>query len=99
MCYHCWQDYGSPTALPDNGAELASLIAELYDQEDGGTGGPLHVLLDDYNLEYVEPYMPETYSETTQRLTEAIAAGMRPLTVPQRGAVIALYEKWFTLSA
>lgn len=51
MCLSCWKEAGSPTELPENVDELIQLIKELYATEMGGAGGPLHIVLDDWNLE------------------------------------------------
>jgi hypothetical protein len=56
MCDSCWRDAGSPTERTPDTARLVELIGKLY--EIHATGGPLHSVLDDWNLDtaVIEPY-------------------------------------------
>lgn len=96
MCRECWIEYGSPRELPDDVDEAVSLIAELYAHPDGGTGGPLHVLLDDFGVESVrvwdDPDKP--FPAELVELAHRIAALMAPMAVEQRAAVLARWERW-----
>lgn len=96
MCRACWEEQGSPTDLPDNAAEVIDLINQLYDQPDGGTGGPLHVALDDFNIEdrYIEPWPGGDYTPETRDLADRIAHLMRPMTEAHRAAVLAERAGW-----
>lgn len=94
MCWYCWQDYGAPTDLPADATRLVGLIEELYARPDGGTGGPLHVLLDDFGVDCVQPYDMDRFTPLTRRLAERIVEGMAPLSEEQRAAVLALREGW-----
>lgn len=54
MCDDCWHQAGSPTDWTPQTQRLVELIGELYDIHP--TGGPLHVVLDDWNLDgTIEP--------------------------------------------
>lgn len=94
MCRTCWVDKGRPRDLPPNGAEIVALIDRLYQQPDSSAGGPLHALLDDYNLDCVEPWLDAEWLPSTVELANQIADRMRPLTEAQRGAIIAEREAW-----
>lgn len=53
MCVDCIRKYGGHDVLevtPEM-AEATALVEWVYDQDEYGVGGPLHVQLDDYNLE------------------------------------------------
>ena len=55
MCEGCWAEAGRPTALPANAAEFADLHRQLYEVE--AVGGPMHSVLDDWNLVgHISPY-------------------------------------------
>lgn len=52
MCQGCYaEEYGAPSTLPANADEVLALVRAVYDAPDGGTGGNLHIVLDDWNLE------------------------------------------------
>ena len=96
MCRACWEEHGSPTELPDNAAEVISLINDLYAHPDGGTGGPLHVLLDDFNVQdqFVKPYHRDDDDPALRDLADRIADLMLLMTEDQRAAVLAEREGW-----
>jgi hypothetical protein len=58
MCESCIANKYGPTRddVPDNVEEVSAMIGILYETE--STGGPLHVVLDDFNLErrHLEPW-------------------------------------------
>lgn len=103
MCLNCWEEAGSPTELPENADELIQLIKELYATEKGGTGGPLHIVLDDWNLEddNIEWCMfrmiessedREYFGEDILRLSIKIALRLYRIPELQRYAV--LHKEW-----
>lgn len=97
MCRSCYVDtYGAPTDLPDNAETIIEQINDLYAQPDGGTGGPLHVALDDMNLDddCWEPYTEHDWLPRTMELAKQISRRMKVLSVDQRAAVIAKWEGW-----
>ncbi len=55
MCDDCWREAGSPTDWTPQTGQLLALIADLYRIHP--TGGPLHSVVDDWNLDgVIEPY-------------------------------------------
>lgn len=100
MCRSCWADWGSPTELPPNADEIVTAFTEVYEHEDGGTGGPLHVQLDDFNVEGdwkpwdiddEDRYYPDDLYEICSRVQALVA----PLPDEQRAALIAYWNGWF----
>lgn len=92
MCSSCWAEYGKPTEMPDNGDAVVALIRELYDQPDGGAGGPLHVVLDDWNLEdgHLDPYLgSDDWTPRTWELAVQISAALAAMPLMHRVAVLA----------
>jgi hypothetical protein len=51
MCQHCWNGHGMPVTAADDVLAVAHLIERLYDMPGCSTGGPLHDVLDDMNLD------------------------------------------------
>lgn len=52
MCRPCWAgDYGSPIVSSDEVLVTAELIRRLYEDLGCPTGGPLHAMLDDMNID------------------------------------------------
>lgn len=101
MCEGCWVDeYDRASEIPENGEEIADLIRELYSMPRCDSGGPLHVAIDDFNIEdehwkpYVHSDEPDYWTPETMALAEKICERMRPLTVKQRAAVLASWENW-----
>lgn len=57
MCGGCWEEHGSPAEWTPQTARFIDLHNALYDLEP--TGGPLHSVLDDWNLDgIIEPHWP-----------------------------------------
>lgn len=95
MCLRCWEEAGSPTELPDDAEELLALIDELYKIEP--TGGPLHIVLDDWNLEeaYIEWCLVNVnrFNPTAQSVELSVSIGLRLFRISeqQRYAVMATH--------
>jgi hypothetical protein len=95
MCGACAEEYGAdPANLPPETPIILRLIEELYALPEGGTGGPLHVALDDFNMEdgnwqweefddLALAYRPETIAKAQE-----IRDRMLPLTLQQRASVV-----------
>lgn len=49
MCKECWQGNGAPAVWNENVKKSVGLIKKIYEHEP--VGNPLHVVLDDWNLE------------------------------------------------
>lgn len=95
MCRDCWQEFGASTTLPDNADEIISLIRALYQEPGCEAGGPLHVEIDDFNVDLDwRPYAADHAPHTLQ-LAQRIADLMIALPVEQRAAVLAKWEGWF----
>jgi hypothetical protein len=99
VCYACWAEDGKPSELPENADEIVELINKLYAQPDGFTGGPMHVVTDDWNVEdeIVENCLRDinrgltagAWSVETCGLAWQIGKRLLLLTEDQRSAVLA----------
>lgn len=75
--------------------EVTAAIRALYALPDCGSGGPLHVELDDWNIEadVWHPYVGDWPFEVVA-VAQRVCDLMNPLTIEQRAAVMALWEGW-----
>ena len=97
MCYSCWAEDGKPSELPENADVIVEAINELYVRPDGFTGGPMHVVTDDWNVDCVETCLRNvdrdlaagTWSRETCEAARKVGELMLPLTENQRSAVLA----------
>lgn len=88
--------------MTDAMRQLVEQINRLYEMPNCGVGGPLHVVTDDFNVEdhcldacerlLTDPEPWYGTDEAMVALTRTIIAGMRRLTLGQRGTVLAV--KW-----
>ena len=77
---------------------VANLISLFYQLPKCSTGGPLHIVLDDYNIDdecldlceasLAEDYGHWAWSPSAELLGHKIVDGLRPLTLAHRAAVI-----------
>lgn len=51
MCYGCWEKAGKPQMDTPLVRAAADAVAALYDHEDCGAGGNLHIVTDDWNVD------------------------------------------------
>lgn len=51
MCYGCWTEAGKPTLNTPSVRAAAELVAKLYEHPNCASGGNLHIVTDDWNLE------------------------------------------------
>ena len=94
MCDTCWNDAGRPTALPATIDEFTELYNQLYLV--ASTGGPLHSVLDDWNLDgHISPYPGLDCDDETYRLCDRISELLNAMTVPERYAALAAVEGFF----
>lgn len=98
MCQFCYVDeYPGPPDLPDNTDEIVDRIRLLYSLPHCDMGGPLHVEIDDFNVDFDwKPYQfdPPYYSDEAMKVASEICNLMKPLTVKQRADVLARFEGW-----
>lgn len=104
MCGACAEEYRD-VERPTNTKQIIDAIARVYAHPDGGVGGPLHIVLDDYNvnsLDWCEDRLDQigTPNEAAWLrgidpvlvdLCRDVIALMKPLTEDERGAVLADY--------
>lgn len=97
MCIDCWQEMGSPKMLPSSAGEAIQLIERLYELD--GSGGRLHIVTDDWNLEdgniefcreAVSKAVPGEQADVERRIVEL----MTPMSAAERGATLARFQKW-----
>lgn len=90
MCIDCWNEAGKPTEVSDTEAlaELLVLIRVLY--EDHGAGGPLHTVLDDWNLDgEISPYWMHDEPAVLEYHCLRIAALLNAMPLDERIAAMA----------
>lgn len=103
MCRSCWTAAGQPVVWDETVAEAAQLIRNLYEIEP--MGGPLHCVLDDWNLDaetiipmYViparglAPGYPDRYSQRVHELCDRIAELLTPMFEGWRQSTLAHAE-------
>lgn len=91
MCRSCWNELGRPTSEDPAVIRAAEAIAALYDET--FSGGALHIVTDDWNLEddtlqWCHDSHPLTPVE------KAAYEALLPLSVGDRGAALAKFEGW-----
>lgn len=102
MCQSCWiNEYGESKDLPENWEEVADAMRLVLTHPEGELGGPLHVQLEDFNIEGDwTPWQPigaaaRPYPDDLFNLCLEVQRLVKPLTIPQRAAVLARVEGWF----
>lgn len=99
MCVECWERQGSPTFWNERVAETVQAIGELYLMEP--VGGPLHSVVDDWNLDgFIEPYPVEAYDPDQQaevdELCTRIAGMLNGLSMDERHSALAFHDGYAT---
>lgn len=95
MCRGCWEAAGRPTALPASAGEFSDLFKQLY--EISVVGGPLHSVLDDWNLEgEITPFPGLDFDDETYALCERIAGLLNAMPEPERYASVAAADGFFS---
>lgn len=94
MCLYCAGEYPTEEVPQDDVQRIVALIEQLYVSEGCEVGGPLHVALDDWNIEdrFWEPYWEGDFPETAYRLSETICTEMLALSIGQRNYVMKEWE-------
>lgn len=108
MCGTCWDENGQPLDWTPTSGRALELIKALYVLEP--TGGPLHVEVDDWNVEgetivphyVIRPYgadarVPDNYSTETHAVCDELAALLTAMTPQQRRAVLAVHDGFAAL--
>lgn len=92
MCIHCAGDYPIEEVDREVVDTVLLRVHWLYFLE--AAGGPLHVALDDWNLEdrYWDPYRGD-FSDEVIELAEFICSEMLRLSVGQRNYIMIEWEK------
>lgn len=95
MCDVCWKQAGSPVEWTPQTARFIELADRLY--EDHPTGGPLHVYLDDWNLDrVVEPgyavLVEDDDAASTREVCDELAGILNAWTPPQRYSAMAYWN-------
>lgn len=97
MCRGCWEEYERPEIDTPAVREASRAIAEVY--EFAETGGDLHIVLDDWNLEdhslafcreAIEEDSDFTFRE--REVERRCLSLLRALTEDERASALALYE-------
>lgn len=103
MCMLCWVTYGRPQINNETTRQAAKAIHDVYQYDD--SGGGLHVILDDWNLEdeYMERYNghDEIYKLATDfdkqlKAEEYCLSLLKSMTIEERASSLALRECFFT---
>ena len=92
MCIHCAGDYPIEEVDAETLEMVVGLIEDLYDLEP--MGGPLHVALDDWNLE--DRHWTPRWGDCTDEVFHTavnISIEMLRLTVGQRNYIMIEWEK------
>lgn len=96
MCRGCWEHEGEfPAEWAPPIARAVVLWRRLYDELGEPTGGPLHVYLDDYNLDIdvIEPQYSgrrsDPYHPEVPGVCDELAALLTGMTLAQRYTVMA----------
>jgi hypothetical protein len=104
VCGSCWEDHGAPTEWTPQTARFIELHDALYQLEPAG--GPLHTVLDDWNLKgQIEPYWEslgiardleddDPDMQRIRNLCTEIAAILNGWTEPQRYAAMAYADDY-----
>lgn len=103
MCQGCYLEYGQPSLNSKEINRAAQLIRIIY--QESGTGGPLHSILDDWNLEnehieFHENWLTEREANYSNRLAQSsreLLEIFKKMTVPERASSLAHAEGFIKL--
>ena len=104
MCRRCVDEYGGfDVDITPEMHTVANMITLFYRLPQCSTGGPLHIVVDDFNIDdacidFCEKSLAESYghwawSKSAEALGRRIIDGLRPLTLAQRAAVLWAADK------
>jgi len=87
VCEGCWREYGSPREINARVLE-ASRLAEKCDEY-----GPLHILIDDWNLENDHfPFLRAEAEKVGAKDDLALLDMLAPMSEDERATVLAIRE-------
>lgn len=103
MCITCYRDYGSPKVINKKTKALKDVISALYEVHP--TGGYLHIVLDDWNLEdgSIEHCINDLnankfdVSKLERRLTRTCADLLMSATVDERASALAMFDRYLVV--
>lgn len=97
MCESCWEAYEYPTIWNPKVERAVALIGTIYETEP--TGGILHVVLDDWNIDgeikAFEPDEDDMPEPEAIAATEELTPLLNEMTVAERASALA-YAHGFT---
>ena len=90
MCESCWDGYSKDSLEWHDDIPLAQQLVDLlYSEPEGGAGGPLHVFLDDWNIDTdPKPWQLAIFPPSVRGITLAIVEVMTPMSPRQRAEVL-----------
>lgn len=98
MCEQCWAEYGSPEIVNDRIIHAASLVNVIYTHN--LVGMPLHVFLDDWNIEGDWQLWQDHKTKVSEECWEA-AEELREIalsmTISERASFLALAKGYFEI--
>lgn len=96
MCNHCWEtEYGSPDMDSGTIRRAVKLIRDVYDAPNGGAGGGLHVVVDDWNLGDEHLACAIDNADLTD-VEDACARHLLSMTEKERASALARYDEYVT---
>lgn len=103
MCQGCYLEYGQPSLDSKEINHAAQLIRIIY--QESGTGGPLHSILDDWNIENEHMEIHENllterernYSDRLAQTSRDLLEIFKKMTVPERASSLARAEGFIKL--
>ena len=102
MCINCWEHQGSPQVDNPKVREAARRIGELYQQEQCGAGGCLHVQVDDFNLEddffedvQLEHFPQCTCNKARIEVENTLYQHLRAMSQEERFSAVALHDGYW----
>ncbi len=104
MCEVCYDEYGKPNIVNEKTEAALALVRQVYEAPQGGAGGNLHIVLDDWNIEdssiyyciesygEVESYFGGNYDMTPTIIERACAGAFLDMTLRERASTLAKFD-------
>jgi len=92
MCETCWVEHGRPDTWNPDIARALELIRAIYEVEP--VGAPLHVVLDDWNIEdgHIKIWPDPETDPQAMAAAEELVPLLRRMSVTQRAAALAYHD-------